>query len=306
MKFYTLLNPTELEKKIMRLFGQRKELCYWKIFPDGEMFLNLKAPDKKAIVLGRTSPPCENFFQTLLLADTLRRAGTSARGGSASGGKINLTLPYFGYSRQDRKIFPGDALTSACLRDSLARAGVARIITLDLHSPRILEKSPVPIVNISMAGEFAAHLKPLLRGQSFTVAAPDYGSKRQAERLAGFLGTKAVAWMNKKRDPKTGKVAATYIEGKSAGRTAVIVDDILSTGKTIKLVFEMLKQEGFKTFYLCITHPVFAPGAARLIRRLRFKRILISDTLSAPQDVLKIPGLKIISAAKLLAKAIKS
>lgn len=293
MKIYTLPGLTDLERSILRQNKQKSDLCLWKKFPDGEMFLSLKSFEKEAVILGRTSSPCENFFRTLLLSDTLRRTGVK---------KINLILPYFGYSRQDRKIFSGDALTSACLRDSLARAGVTRIVTLDLHSQKILEKSPVKITNLTMVEEFARAVKKQIGDEKFTVVSPDYGGKHQAERLAHCLRGGDVAWINKKRDPKTGKVAATYIEGRKIGEAAIIIDDILSTGKTIRLTHQMLRRDGFKKFYLCVTHPVFAPGAAALICRLGFKRIFIADTLPVGKNVKKIPGLKILSAAKILAK----
>jgi len=293
MKIYTLPEMTDLEQSILRQNNQKLDLCLWKEFPDGEIFLSLKSLEKEAVILGRTSPPGENFFRTLLLVDTLRRAGAK---------KINLILPYFGYSRQDRKIFFGDALTSVCLRDSLARAGVTRIVTLDLHSQKIIEKSPVKIINLTMAEEFARAVKEQIGDEKLTVISPDYGGKHQAERLARYLRGGAVAWINKKRDPKTGKVTGTYIEGKKLGETVVIVDDILSTGKTIKLAYKILKRNGFKKFYLCITHPVFAPGGAALIRRLGFKRIFITDTLPVAGNVKEIRGLKILSAAKILAK----
>jgi len=296
MRAYTLPEPSVIELGLLRrLSGSARRPAVWKTFPSGEIHVRVSGVEKRVCLIGRTTPPADNFFRTLLLADTLRRNGAE---------KITLVLPYLAYARQDRQTRPGDPLSTACLSRALASAGVGRVVTLDLHSRRNIESSPIPIENVSIVPDMARSLAAELKGRDVSVVAADFGGRERADDFARTLGLKGGAvWIEKRRD-RSGKASAKRLVGSLAGRTAVIVDDILDTGGTISEAARLLKKHGCRDLYLCVVHPVFSAGAARLIKKLKFRRVLVSDAFPATSEVLRLRNVRVVSAAAILAKAV--
>ncbi len=287
MRIYTLPHPTGFEKKLMRCLGEKNKLADWKIFQNGENFLRVKKVGSHVGIIGRTEPPGDNFFQTLLLVDTLRRNGAK---------KITVFLPYFGYSRQDRQQIKGESVAASCLITALKAVGATKIVTLDLHSNLIAKDSSIPVKNVSLIPKFSLALTKDLRGEFYSVVSPDKGGLIRAKMFANKIKYhKQVAWIEKFRG-KSGKPRALMIHGRTQGEIAVLVDDILDTGRTIEEAVRLLQKNGFRTFFLCITHPIFSDGAAKLIQSLKFKKILVSNTLPLPSGVRRANNIKIIDA----------
>ncbi len=291
MHLYTLPHPTAFERKLAQVLGGTKKLAAWKIFPNGENFVLVKNLKPRVAVLGRSHPPGDNFFQTLLLVDTLKRSGAK---------KIIVWLPYFGYSRQDRQLIKGESVAASCLVNALRTAGATTIITLDLHSSLTANKSPIPLKSISFMSELAQALANDLRGLSYTILSPDRGGTGRAMLFARNLGySDKVAWIEKNRTAQ-GTPHALSIHGKLNGETAVLVDDLLDTGRTISEAVKILRRRGFKKFFLCITHPVFSNGAAKLVRSLKFDKILTSNTLPLSYSIRSACRIKVLDATRCL------
>lgn len=295
MHCYLLPEPTALERKIAKHAADGANPVMWKTFPDGEIFCRVGAVTDGTCVIGRTMAPADNFFRTALLIDTLRRAGAS---------EVVAAIPYLGYSRQDRQIETGDAVTSHFVLDALAAAGAARIVTVDAHSESTVSACPVPVVDVNPIPEMALAIRVAL-GERFTVIAPDHGAKHRAERFAAELVSREPAWIEKQRDPKTGKVEIVNIHGDLQGDTAVIVDDIVDTGSTIALAVGALREKGFTTIHLCVTHPVFSAGAAALLRKLKLGRIVTTNTIDVSEAMSRVPGLRVIDLSRKIADAIR-
>lgn len=299
MHAYTLPDPDAGERDLlMAVAGDRRQRTRWKSFPNGEDHLRVEDVERHVCVIGRTAPPGDNLFRTLLLIDTLRRSGAE---------RITLVLPYFGYGRQDRQQLSGESVTASAVTAALAAAGASRIITADLHSDLVRETSAVPIESVSPVVDMAEAVREVLGDEPCTVVAPDHGARHRADLLAAGMGQKQeAAWVDKSRHPMTGKIDAREIRGPVQGTTAVLVDDILDSGKTIELAVRLLRRRGFKTFFLCVTHGLFDGNAPARIRRLKFKKIFVTDALPLKKEAARLPGLKIIRIGQRLADKIKS
>ncbi|HTK05184.1 MAG TPA: ribose-phosphate diphosphokinase [Candidatus Eisenbacteria bacterium] len=295
MHCYTLPEPTAAERKIALEVG-RVSPARWKTFPSGELFVHVGLETGVAALVGRTAPPSEDFFRTALLADTLRRAGATG---------VVAAVPYMGYARQDRQESKGDAFSAAFLTNQLAAAGVVRLITVDVHSDRIRESGPARLTSVSPVPDLAPALQLALGQKDFTIVAPDFGARHRAEAFADLLAHREPAWVEKRRDPNTGKVTLMDVHGDLRGDIAVIVDDILDTGGTIELAVKMLRAKRFKTIFLCVTHPVFSKGAAARIRRLGIARIITTNTIPLRSDAAKLPGLKVVDVTSRIAAAVR-
>lgn len=296
MRLYTLSFLTQLERSLIaKIADSRTRLTEWKRFPDGTAFVRLRTVGRQAVVLGRLEPPADNILETLLLLDTLRRAGAK---------RITLVLPYFAYGRQDTQKNRGDAFGAATMLRLCAAAGASRIITTDLHNSRIAKGSGVPVINVSLIPDMAAAISKYVRRKRLTVVAPDEGSIERARSFAKVMaGGASVAWFAKERTA-SGKVRLRRAHGTFSGKTAVLIDDILDTGSTVQHVVQFLRHKGFDTYYLCITHPVFSGNAPRTLQALAFKRIVVSDTIPLSPAARRIPGIYVIGTASRIAEAL--
>jgi len=296
MKTYELPSPTAFENRLLKLLsGSAVGASDWKVFPSGEFHVRVGRPGKKAVVIGRTQPPADNFLRTLLLVDTLRRNGCR---------DITLLLPYFAYARQDRQIRPGDPLSAQALLTALKAAGVRRIVTVDLHSRRVAAASPIPIRSLEVTRLFAGELKRKLRKTVFSVVAPDRGAVARARSFARAVGGRPqVVWADKVRGV-SGKVISMRLSAVPRSQTAVIVDDLLDTGGTVEGAARLLRSLGVKDIYLCVTHPIFSGAAARLVGRLGFRRILVADAYDGGVAH-RLPNFRTVAVGQLLAKAVK-
>lgn len=295
---YTLPDPTPCEQYIRdHVSGNISEPAVWKTFPSGEFYVRFLSTDKEFVIVGRTWGSADNLWRTLLLVHTAKQNGAE---------HIVLVLPYFAYSRQDRQRLEGEPLSGALLAKLFATAGADKIISIDLHSKRIQDASPIPLVSVSFVEELARAFKkePSIPA-SVTVVAPDKGAKDHSDTFAQFLekGKKCV-WMEKERDPYTGEVHYRAFHGVEHDGSAVLLDDMLDTGGTIQGSVRTLRERGFHDLSLCVTHPIFSGEACNRIRAMGFSHIFVSDTIPLSPTVAKLPGLHIIPTGPTLVKSI--
>lgn len=294
MNAYLLSDPKPIERLLAkRLLKSGRRPASWKRFPSGEVFVSVEGAAKKVCVIGRTEPPGDNFFNTMFLLDTLKRAGAK---------DIAAAIPYFGYARQDRQLRPGDPVTADCLTNALGCAGATRIITIDIHSERIAKGSPIPIVSVSPLKEMSQLLKVRLKGKPCTVVSPDYGARKRAGELAGLLAG-GVAWVEKVRDARGGATARSF-HGVTRGKTAVLVDDILDTGGTLRAAAGLLRSLGFRELHLCVTHPVFSADARETVRKLRFASLTFCNAIPLAPKIAAWPNVQVVEVSKMMADAV--
>jgi ribose-phosphate pyrophosphokinase len=298
MRVYTFPEPRPLERLVAKeIFGQARHLAEWKVFPGGEHFVHVRGVDRRATVVARIEPPADNLLRTLLLLDTLQRNGSR---------QIDLVAPYFAYSRQDRPRREGDCLSALFVAKQIADMGASRIITVEMHSDRTIEASPIPIVNVSMIADLAERFRELHDGKPITVVSPDLGSvKRAAVFAAAWQGAAGVMWIEKYRSVG-GEITARKVVGEAVGKTAILVDDMVDTGATVLEAVEMLRENGFRNFHLATVHPVFSGGAVRTVAKCKFGHVVLTDTLPLPRGLAKSVGkLTVVKCGGKLVEAIR-
>jgi ribose-phosphate pyrophosphokinase len=267
--------------------------CELERFPDGELrpvVDPLRGED--VYVVQPTGPPVsDHLMELFLLLDACRRGGAQ---------RITAVLPYFGYARQDRRGRAGEAVGARVVADALAGSGAQRLIVVDPHTAALEAMCGIPVEMLTAVPALACALAPMV-SEGAVVVAPDLGAAKLAEHYASLLG-RPVAVVRKTR--VTGAaVHAEEIAGDVAGRPAVIVDDMISTGATIEAAAGVLTAHGgAPDLVVAATHGLLVGTAASRLGRLAARCVLTTDSLA--RDQAPIPALRVESVAPLLADAI--
>ncbi|MEV2583520.1 ribose-phosphate pyrophosphokinase [Paenibacillus larvae] len=243
------------------------------------------------IVQTFSHPINEHLVETLIMMDAAKRA--SAR-------TINLVLPYYGYSRQERKTAPREPISAKLLADLLHTAGASRVITIDLHAPAIQAFFDFAVDHLTALDLISDYVnKKNIKNP--VIVSPDAGRATTAERLANIMDA-PFAMMIKKR-PAHNEAVITHVIGDVKGRTPIIIEDLIDTGTTIVNVVEGLKERGAHDVFVCATHGVFSGPAIQRLDHPNIREVVITDSLPIPDNY---PArFTILSVAPLLANAIR-
>jgi len=263
-------------------------------FPDGEVALRLSESVRGGdiFVIQPTSPPVnDHLMELLLMADALRRS--SAR-------LINAVIPYFGYARQDKQTKGREPISAKVVADLLERVGVHRVITVDLHAPQIQGFFNIPVDHLSAVRLFAEYLVREGLTREAVVVSPDAGRAEEARRLSNLLELPMAMLAKRRTGPTTTEV--TYVIGEVKGLRPILIDDIVSTGGTIRRGLEALLEAGARPQAVVMaTHPVLVGPARENLAHPGIERVVFTDTIPLDEN----PGYVILSTAPLLAEAIR-
>jgi len=284
---------TVLAGAIAKSLDTEPVTCKLDRFPDGEMrpVVNPVRGDDVYVIQPTGPPVSDHLMELLLLLDACRRDGA---------GRITAVVPYFGYARQDRRGRSGEPVGARVAADALAASGAQRLVVVDPHSAALEAMCGIPVEILTAVPALAEALAPDVPGDAVVVA-PDLGAVKLAEHYASLL-QRPVAVVRKTR--LTGAtVRAEEIVGHVAGRPAIIVDDMISTGATIEAATQVvLAHGGTSGIVVAATHGLLVGGAARRLRGLPIRRVVTTDTL--PQGRSAALALQVESVAPLLADAI--
>ncbi len=264
-------------------------------FSDGEISITLPntVRGKDVFIVQSTSNPVnDNLMELLIMIDACRRA---------SAGRITAVMPYFGYARQDRKARPRDPITAKLVADILTSAGADRVLTMDLHAAQIQGFFDIPVDHLYGAPLLARYYKKKM-DENWVVVSPDVGSVGRARNFASRVNA-PIAIVDKRR-PKANAIEIMNVIGDVAGKTCLMVDDMIDTAGTICQGAEALVKNGAKEVYACCTHGVLSGPALDRLTASPIKEILVLDTINIPEEIKNNPKIKIISTAKLIASAI--
>jgi ribose-phosphate pyrophosphokinase len=265
-------------------------------FSDGEVLVELleNVRGKDVFVLQSTSSPTnDSLMEIMVMIDALRRS---------SAGRITAAIPYFGYSRQDRRPRSARvAITAKVVANMLAGVGVNRLLTMDLHSDQIQGFFEIPVDNI--------YASPILLGdvskqkyKNVVVVSPDVGGVVRARALAKQLGSD-LAIIDKRR-PRPNVAKVMNIIGDVAGRTCVIMDDMVDTATTLCEAAAALKTNGAVKVVAYCTHPVLSGSAVKRITGSQLDELVVTNTIPLRADAIACKKIRQLSVAELLAETL--
>ena len=263
-------------------------------FNNGEIqvMINESVRGKDVFVIQPTGAPVnDNLMEMLIMVDALKRA--SAR-------HITVVVPYYGYARQDRKTRGREPITSKLVADLMSKAGVTRVVTMDLHAGQIQGFFDVPVDHLASAQLLAGYVKE--KGlENLTVVSPDLGGVTRARDLADRV--EAPIAIIEKRRPEPGVAKVMNIIGTVEGRNCVLVDDMVDTAGSLCEGAKALMEAGAKGVYAAVCHPVLTDPATERIRESVLNEIIVTNSLPIEEYKLQ-EKLKVVSVAPLLGEAI--
>jgi len=267
-------------------------------FSDGEVAVELmeNVRGRDVFIVQSSCPPTnDNLMELLVMADALRRA---------SAGRITAVVPYFGYARQDRRQRAARVpITAKLVANLMVSAGVNRVLTVDLHADQIQGFFDIPVDNV--------YASPVLLGdvwkQKFgdpIVVSPDVGGVVRARALAKRLDDADLAIIDKRR-PRPNEAQVMNIIGEVAGKTCIIVDDLVDTAGTLCIAARALKEQGAAKVLAYITHPVLSGKAVSNIENSVLDELVVTDTIPLRGSAESCKRIRQLSIAELLAETMR-
>lgn len=264
-------------------------------FPDGEIDVkvheDLRGSD--VFIVQPTCPPVnDHIFELLLLLDTCLRA---------SAGRITAVIPYFGYSRKDRKDEGRVPISAKLVANMISTAGADRVLTVDLHAAQIQGFFDIPVDHLYAKPVLSDYFHEIEDLQPVVVA-PDMGGLKRARAYAQMLGAQ-VAIIDKRR-LSGDEVAWEHIIGEVSGKDALIVDDMISTGGSMVQAVRIVREHGARRVYVAATHAVFCGEALKKLTSADADGMVFTDTIPLPDEL--PDNIHARSVAPLLARAIEA
>ena len=296
MVFAGNANP-ELARKVADSLDSRMGNATVGQFSDGEIAveINENVRGKDVFILQSTCAPTnDNLMEMILMVDALRRASAT---------RITAVMPYFGYARQDRRVRSARVPISAkVVADMMVKAGVDRVMTMDLHADQIQGFFDVPVDNV--------YGSPILlddiERQNYSdlvVVSPDVGGVVRARAIAKQLNAD-LAIIDKRR-PQANQAQVMHIIGEIEGRTCVVVDDMIDTAGTLCKAGEALKDHGAKRVVAYATHPILSGPAVDNIVGSVLDEVVVTDTIPLSDTARRSGRIRQLSVAGLIAEAIR-
>lgn len=287
-------NP-ELAAAIARELGAGLAAITVSTFRDGEtqVVVHDDVRGRDVFVIQPTSPPVnQNLVELLLMLDAFGRAGA---------GRCTAVVPYYGYSRQEKRTTPQEPISAKLVANLLTMAGAGQVVTMDLTVGAIEGFFDLPLIHLHaipvLARAFAG-----IDPDEVVIVAPDLGAVKRAEAFQQAVAPRAPVAVVFKERPKPDQVAVVDMVGNVRGRRAIVVDDIISTGSTLLAAVEAVLQRGAQSVAACATHGVFASGAIGALEASPLERIVVTDTI----PVVPRGRLEVVSVASLFAEALRS
>jgi ribose-phosphate pyrophosphokinase len=263
-------------------------------FSNGEIYVRLLESVRgvDAFVIQTSAEPVnDNLMELLLIIDALKRASAK---------RITVVMPYYGYSRQDKKTLAREPISARLIADILSVAGANRVLSVDLHAGQIQGFFDFPFDHITALPLLASHIvqKNL---KDVVIVSPDAGRVKVAKKYADRLRV-PMAIMHKRR-PEKNVAEMLHVIGEVEGKTAVLIDDMVDTAGTMVEAASALKKNGANEIYACATHPILSGSAVERIGVSDIKELAVTNTLPVPPEK-KIDKINVLSIAPLLANTV--
>ncbi|NEN78893.1 ribose-phosphate diphosphokinase [Nocardioides zeae] len=250
------------------------------------------------VLQSHTAPINEWIMEHLIMVDALKRASAK---------RITVVMPFYGYSRQDKKHRGREPISARLVADLFKTAGADRLISVDLHADQIQGYFDGPVDHLMALPILADYVRDKYGAESdLAVVSPDAGRIKVAERWSARLGGVPLAFIHKtRRTDRPNESVANRVVGEVEGRTCVLVDDMIDTGGTIVKAAEALMQEGAKAVIIAATHGILSDPAAERLKNSPAVEVILTNTLPLAEEK-SFDKLTVLSIAPLLAQAIQA
>jgi ribose-phosphate pyrophosphokinase len=288
-----------LAKEVTDVLGTKLGKIERSKFANGEIYVRPLDSVRGAdcfVIQSHSHPINDNIMEQLITIDALKRA--SAR-------RITAVVPFFGYSRQDKKVLPREPITARLIADLFMQAGADRLVSVDLHTGQLqgfIDKSWDHLTALPIITDY---LSESLNGET-AVLSPDAGGVKRAERYARRLDA-SVAFIYKRRDPLShNESTALSMSGEVRDRHVVIVDDMIDTAGTVCNAAELVKDAGALSVRIAATHGLFSDPAVDRIKNAPIEEVIVTNTLPVDPDIAALDNVKVLSISPILAETLQA
>ena len=264
-------------------------------FSDGEIQIEIleNVRSKDVFVVQSTCAPVnDSLVELLLMIDAFKRS--SAR-------RITAVLPYYGYSRKDKKVAPRVPISAKLVADMITVAGAHRVITMDLHAGQIQGFFNIPVDNLFAAPVLIRHIRERFDG-NLAIVSPDAGGVERARAFAKRLDADLAIIDKRRSAPNQAKAMAVI--GNVRDKVAIILDDMVDTAGTLVEAAEALAREGAREIHACCAHPVLSGPAVDRICGSALKSVVVTDTIPLGANAQACGKIRVLSIAELVGEAI--
>jgi ribose-phosphate pyrophosphokinase len=267
-------------------------------FANGEIFVRFEESVRGCdafVIQSHCHPINDWLMEQLIMVDALKRASAK---------RITAVMPFYPYARQDKKHRGREPISARLVADMFKTAGADRIMTVDLHTAQIQGFFDGPVDHLWAMPLLAEYVRDSYADREIAVVSPDSGRVRLAEKWSEMLGGTPLAFIHKTRDPlKPNQAVANRVVGEIAGKTCVVIDDMIDTGGTIAGATKALLADGAADVIIATTHGVLSGPARERLSTCGAREVVVTNTLPIPEDK-RFPQLTVLSIAPLIARAI--
>ncbi|GAX08418.1 ribose-phosphate pyrophosphokinase [Secundilactobacillus silagincola] len=296
LKMFALNSNRPLAEKIAAAAGVELGKATIKHFSDGEIAITVDESirgDDIFLIQSVSDPVNTMLMELMIMVDAVRRASAHS---------ITVVIPYYGYSRADRKARSREPITAKLIASLLEDDGVDRVVTLDLHAAQLQGFFDIPMDHLEATPLLAGYFIDHGLTDNLVVVSPDHAGVSKARRMADLLQTPLAIIDN--RDPDKSTTSADAVIGSVDGKNAILVDDIIDTAVRISISAQTLKNAGAKDVYAVATHPVFSKNAVTQMKNSPLKKVIVTDSIQMPESK-QFDKLEIISVGNLMGQAIR-
>ena len=298
MLFTGSANP-DLATEVADLLGAPLGKLERSVFANGEIYVRPNQSVRGAdcfILQSHCHPINDHIMEQLITIDALHRA--SAR-------RITAVMPFYGYSRQDKKVLPREPITARLVGDLFMTAGADRLVSVDLHTGQLQGFITKPFDHLTALPIITDYLRERISGPT-AIISPDAGGVKRAEKYARRLDA-SVAFVYKRRDADQHNVSSALdISGEVEGRHAVIVDDMIDTAGTVCNAAEMVRTLGATSVRIAATHGIFSGPALDRIKNAPIDEVIVTNTLPVSEDVKALDNIQVLSIAPIVSEALQA
>jgi ribose-phosphate pyrophosphokinase len=268
-------------------------------FANGETFIKPEQSVRGCdafVIQSYTTPINQWIMESLILCDALKRASAK---------RITMVMPFYPYARQDKKHRGREPISARLIADMFKIAGADRLMAVDLHTAQIQGFFDGPVDHLFALPLLADYIVSKYSTDDLIVVSPDTGRVRMAEQWADRLGGRPLAFVHKSRDPAMpNHVVANKVVGEIAGRTCLLIDDMIDTAGSVTKAADLLFDNGASDVVIAVTHGVFSPPATDALKNSAVREVVVTNTLPTKPDQ-QFDKLTVLSVAPLIARAIK-